>query len=702
MRSTVHLGLSFYKIGCAAFLIVCVVSSAGVCAYGDEPDAETRAGWRKISESGSGFVVWESSRTGSWRLWRRNLDGTDLRQLEPDEKGRDHFCPHISPDGKRLVYLSYPAGRSEYEDHPTTDISLHLIGTDGSGEKVLISAARGYGGDRAVVWFDNQRFAYLDGAGVTQEFDLGTGKSQKLTTQGLARGGFLVNATKTYATSGEPTFSPFDAQQGRVNLQGHQGGCEPYFTHDGRWGLWMGGAGGPINRFDLQTRQISPMLNKDDPRMPKGRQYLYFPMVSRNSRLFTFAASPNQHDHVKSDYEVFVARIDPKTLEVIDRPVRYSFDPATDRYPDVYVANPAGISDLAERPNTMSPQKPSISTGSWPVQRKGLVYLFETAATPNLVAGPDGKPRSFGLSPRGRARWNHNQAMVLTGGSFVAEGSEEQLLGACRQSQQLTVEAVIRPDHVHQTGPARIVTFSSSAFSRNFTLGQEADKLIFRLRTPATGENGVTPETQLATITNGEPLHVAVTYRPGQMTGYVNGKEVYRGDKVQGDLSNWELHRLVFGDEFNGQRNWEGTLEGVALYSRALEPTEVQQNATAYQRLLQSRKKVPQIDVVAKLIAKSPVPTLEEVKPYRGALMVCKYDVVQVVRGTLAEKQILVTHWALLDGQPQPIAMLQPGAELRLVLESSELNPQLQRFVCKDGFDSDAELLLPRYYDATP
>ena len=65
-------------------------------------------------------------------------------------------------------------------------------------------------------------------------------------------------------------------------------------------------------------------------------------------------------------------------------------------------------------------------------------------------------------------------------------------------------------------------------------------------------------------------------------------------------------------------------------------------------------------------------------------------------------KQILITHWALLDGQPQPVASLQSGAELRLVLEPSEANPHLQRFVCKDGFDSDAELLFPRYYDATP
>jgi hypothetical protein len=31
-----------------------------------------------------------------------------------------------------------------------------------------------------------------------------------------------------------------------------------------------------------------------------------------------------------------VARLDPGKLEVLDRPVRYTFDKATDRYPDVF------------------------------------------------------------------------------------------------------------------------------------------------------------------------------------------------------------------------------------------------------------------------------------------------------------------------------------------------------------------------------
>jgi hypothetical protein len=291
---------------------------------------------------------------------------------------------------------------------------------------------------------------------------------------------------------------------------------------------------------------------------------------------------------------------------------------------------------------------------------------------------------------------------VLAGGSVLADDADNDLLAACRKSNQLTVEALIHPDRLDQTGPAQIITFSSSALSRNFTLGQERDKLIFRLRTPRTGDNGYNPEVTVCPIPDGPPLHVVITYRPGQLMGFINGQEVYRGESVQGDFASWAPHHLLFGDEFDGSRDWAGTLEGVAIYNRALEPDEVQRNAAEYRKLLESRKPVPQIEISAKLMAKSPVPTLAEIKPYREALMVCKYQVTHVHHGSLPEKEVLVTQWALLDGQPQAVASLNPGADVGLVLEPAEDNPQLKRFVCKDGFDGDRELLLPRYFDATP
>ena len=326
-------------------LVILAVPCLSAASLADEPDAKAREGWSMMSRLGRGFVVWESNRTGRWRIWRRELDGSGLRAISPDERGRDHYCPHLSPDGERLVYLSYPAGKDTYQEQaPKGGVPLYLMEADGGGNRKLTDSARAYSEDRAAVWLDNDHIAYIDGEGFTRQLDVRNGQSTKLTKQkqgGERFGhGFLINAARTHATTGQPTFSLYDASGKTITGQSGLGGCQPYFSHDGRWGFWMGGAGGPINRIDLKTRQVSPILKANDPRMPKGRRYLYFPMVSRDGRMFACAASPNQHDHFKSDYDIFVARMDPKTLEILGEPVRYSFDPGCDRFPDVFLAAP--------------------------------------------------------------------------------------------------------------------------------------------------------------------------------------------------------------------------------------------------------------------------------------------------------------------------------------------------------------------------
>jgi hypothetical protein len=345
-----------------------------------------------------------------------------------------------------------------------------------------------------------------------------------------------------------------------------------------------------------------------------------------------------------------------------------------------------------------APQTFMAAPIAWPSNRQGLLFLFETNDKPNLVrSSTTGVNRSYSVRPRGDAHLNHDYAMVLTGGAFLAADADGEILTACRQTNELTIEATVRPSLAEQEGPARIVTFSTDVVNRDFTLGQLGDQLIIRIRTPQTGPNGVggvEPGLAVGKLTVGEPNHVIVSYQPGRIACYLNGKQVFEGNQIEGDFRDWSAQHLLFGDEYGGERNWAGALEGVAIYNRFMPADEAERNALEYEDLRKLRRAPPQLRVLAELVAKSKIPTAEQILPHRSALAVSKYRVKQVLAGELAGgelaiAEIFVAQWALLDARKQPIVDLAPGAETELLLEPFDRNPQIQRYLCSDDFQPD-------------
>ncbi|HEY0552937.1 MAG TPA: PKD domain-containing protein [Thermoanaerobaculia bacterium] len=283
---------------------------------------------------GDGFLVWESDRTGPWRIWTRRLDGSGLRQLTAEEPGHEHCCSHISPDGKQVAYLSL--SNFKYGADPEAG-ELHLIGPDGKGDRVVAPKAQTYSrGHRAAIWDSDTKLQFIDGDGNTLVLDLATSKTEKIASPSSEGHGWLVNRTRTHATTGLPTFSLYDAARRAVTERTPYGGCEPYFSDDGRWGIWMAGAGGPMRALDLATRTPKALFEKNDPRLG-AQAYMYFPMLSNGSSLLAFGASPNEHDHEKGNYDIFVVEVDPNTLDVLGQPLKYTSAPTPDRYPDVHV-----------------------------------------------------------------------------------------------------------------------------------------------------------------------------------------------------------------------------------------------------------------------------------------------------------------------------------------------------------------------------
>lgn len=112
--------------------------------------------------SPDGEWVWFNSERGSTapghaQLFRMRPDGSGVEQLTSDE--RVNWFPHVSPDGARIVYLSFPPGTL---GHPADrDVVIRLLGPGGSSTD-LVHLFGGQGTINVPSWApDSTRFAYV-------------------------------------------------------------------------------------------------------------------------------------------------------------------------------------------------------------------------------------------------------------------------------------------------------------------------------------------------------------------------------------------------------------------------------------------------------------------------------------------------------------------------------------------------------------
>jgi hypothetical protein len=179
-----------------------------------------------------------------------------------------------------------------------------------------------------------------------------------------------------------------------------------------------------------------------------------------------------------------------------------------------------------------------------------------------------------------------------------------KVINACMASNEITIEAWVKPASDDQGGPARIVTCSIDGSNRNFTLAQEnakpANGYQIRLRTTNTNANGSDPRIEAAnTLIMGEISKLAYTRnKAGEAHFYVNG-ELRDSMNIGGDFSNWVPdHQMAIGHEIDkaGERSWLGEIYLIAIYDRALTQDEIQDKARQdklFAMPVESRDKLP-------------------------------------------------------------------------------------------------------------
>ncbi|MCU0356535.1 MAG: DUF5050 domain-containing protein [Cyclobacteriaceae bacterium] len=106
------------------------------------------------------YIYYNSSESGTMQIWRMKPDGSEKEQLTFDEY--NDWFPHISPDGKWMVFVSFPT-TIDPKDHPNYKrVMLRLMPVNGGAPRVIAYLYGGQGTINVPSWSpDNKHVAFV-------------------------------------------------------------------------------------------------------------------------------------------------------------------------------------------------------------------------------------------------------------------------------------------------------------------------------------------------------------------------------------------------------------------------------------------------------------------------------------------------------------------------------------------------------------
>ena len=627
---------------------------------------------------------------------RKNLQlvGYDSR----DGKGERIICaekanyyrPLITPDGERIVYSNRKTLR------------IYVVKWDGSPPQLLKEP-----GCASEVWRDPEtgktwvyyqeslddftkpvrRFPIDEPAKVETVWS--SSIIEALPSFQLSRDGKMAASTFPWPSSGV-------AELPNVAWRKHRDGCWPAMAPDDSYLSWTFDGphrnlfmtrAGEKNSWKINISK-APGVNDYEvyhPRWTNDVRYMVMtgPYTSGNKRIKLWDGGDG--------VEIYLGKFN-KEFRDIEAWFKLTTSKTGEFFPDVWIAGGENMSSkfeshaavpASDKPNLVQALKalvPEQYESTWPGSRKGLLFEWRDNKDNNQFVDGAGKSRNVQLKAEGGARFGPNGEMHILGGAFVPDGTfNKEIRDACKKSDQIAIEAIVTTSRVPQYGPARIISFSRNPAKRNFTFGQNGDSLVLRLQTSNTSRNGI--DFKLASIRPEAPYHVVVTYKPGLLVCYVNGKIASQTSFEKGSFDKWHgsSYSLIFGNEVGGVRPWEGYLDSVAIYSRFIDAAEAAKKFELAGTRIAGRPKIERKVVKAEMLQKVDSPPVEAITPYRRALVINRYRVTEASDSTLVNQTVQVAEWALLDAKiPASYARAKPGEVREMNLEPYDAHPQLE------------------------
>ena len=148
-------------------------------------------------------------------------------------------------------------------------------------------------------------------------------------------------------------------------------------------------------------------------------------------------------------------------------------------------------------------------------------------------------------------------------------------VAAAKQSHRLELSLRVRSFSTDQSGPARIITLSLDPYLRNFTVGQESDDLVFRLRTPWTNFNGTLDDAEFVQVPDvfrsRAWVDLRILVRPKQLRIMIGNRIRARKALPREPLQDWDTsYRLALGNELTYNRPWLGEIRHAVVRTKGM------------------------------------------------------------------------------------------------------------------------------------
>jgi len=379
--------------------------------------------------------------------------------------------------------------------------------------------------------------------------------------------------------------------------------------------------------------------------------------------------------------EVYLARFsdDFRSIKTAARVTRNS---KPDFFPDAWIA-----SGRASRVPDSALDSPGPTAGGgppWPPAIPNLLWAFRDTRRPvELPAAGDRPKTTCRLRHKGRTRPGRFFELRLSRGSAEISPPNPGLVSHWNARHTLSISMLLTITPTTSKRPSVLLSIEPPASPDQPTPGHSLTLTLNPLETGSgfslslLTNHDSNPAVELVGLKPETPTHLVLALDRQGVRLRIDRQATRRIDVPLGELQLPVGSQVRWGNNATGLRGCDVRISHITLSSAALDDAQSQPLLDAATRTLRTRRPGKRAVVRARCVETSPIPTPAQIAPYRRALVYHHYRIDRVESGRLVHREILVGHWAILDGKFQPGRRRAIGRTVRLVVEPLEDHAQL-------------------------